>query len=157
MRTHVAQSSSTESSQRGHEAPASRLARVPLFTESVAEGSSVLQRKAQCACGGGCPRCQGKAAESEAKQNIESVEHATNRENILAKLGPGEPLDAPTRSLFEGPFAQDFSGVRVHTGPEAAESARAVDALAFTIGPHIAFASGHYDRGNYWRALSPCS
>ncbi len=31
----------------------------------------------------------------------------------------------------------DLSGVRVHTGPGAVESARAVDALAYTVGNHV--------------------
>lgn len=38
----------------------------------------------------------------------------------------------------------DFSGVRVHTDAKAAESARAVGALAYTIGRHIVFGRGQY-------------
>ena len=41
-------------------------------------------------------------------------------------------------------FAYDFSGVAVHTDATAAESARAVNALAYTVGPDIAFAAGRY-------------
>ena len=42
-------------------------------------------------------------------------------------------------------FGRDFGGVRVHTDSEAAESARAVDAHAYTVGQHIVFDSGKYD------------
>jgi outer membrane protein OmpA-like peptidoglycan-associated protein len=53
-------------------------------------------------------------------------------------------LDTATRSLFESRFGHDFSGVRVHTDARAAESARAVGALAYTVGRNIAFGAGQY-------------
>lgn len=57
---------------------------------------------------------------------------------------PGQPLDAATRRELEPRFGHDFSRVRLHTDAQAAQSARAVDALAYTVGPHIAFAAGQY-------------
>jgi hypothetical protein len=56
----------------------------------------------------------------------------------------GEPLDAPTRAFFEPRFGRDFSQVRVHADDRAAESARSVGALAYAVGPHIAFARDRY-------------
>lgn len=41
----------------------------------------------------------------------------------------------------------DFSRVRVHTGPEADASARAVGARAYTVGAHVVFADGAYAPG----------
>ncbi len=41
-------------------------------------------------------------------------------------------------------FGRDFSHVRVHTDPAAAESARHVNALAYTVGSHLVFAPGQY-------------
>src|SRR6266705_6707760 len=41
-------------------------------------------------------------------------------------------------------FGHDFSAVRVHDDAEAANSARAVDALAYTIGRDIVFGAGQY-------------
>jgi outer membrane protein OmpA-like peptidoglycan-associated protein len=38
----------------------------------------------------------------------------------------------------------DFSQVRVHTGPKAAQSARAVNALAYTVGQDIVFGAGQF-------------
>ena len=55
---------------------------------------------------------------------------------------PGRPLDARTRAFMEPRFGHDFSRVRVHADAQAAESARAVNALAFTVGHHIVFGSG---------------
>lgn len=56
----------------------------------------------------------------------------------------GQPLDGGTRNFMETRFAQDFSQVRVHTGQQAAESARALSAAAYTVGSDIAFDSGRY-------------
>jgi outer membrane protein OmpA-like peptidoglycan-associated protein len=57
---------------------------------------------------------------------------------------PGYPLDVATRAFFESRFGRDFSGVRVHTGTRAAESAAAVNALAYTVGQDVVFADGRY-------------
>ncbi len=40
---------------------------------------------------------------------------------------------------MESRFGQDFSQVQVHTDPKAAESAQAINALAYTVGSKIAF------------------
>jgi hypothetical protein len=58
---------------------------------------------------------------------------------------PGRPLDAAARAFFAPRFGHDFSHVRVHTDAAAAQSARAVDASAFTVGRNIVFASGKYE------------
>jgi hypothetical protein len=58
---------------------------------------------------------------------------------------PGRPLAAATRAFMEPRFGHDFSGVRVHSDERAAESARAVSALAYTVGNHIVFGAGQHD------------
>lgn len=57
---------------------------------------------------------------------------------------PGQPLDPATRAFMEPRFGHDFSRVRVHTDTKAAESARAVNALAYTIGWNTVFGAGEY-------------
>ncbi len=57
---------------------------------------------------------------------------------------PGQPLDENTRSFMESRLGHDFSKVRVHTDSKAAESAQAVNALAYTVGKNIAFDTGQY-------------
>ena len=57
---------------------------------------------------------------------------------------PGQPLDAATRVFMEPRFGHDFSSVRVHTDDRAAESARAVNALAYTVGRNVVFDAGQY-------------
>jgi hypothetical protein len=45
---------------------------------------------------------------------------------------------------MEPRFGYDFGGVRVHTDAKAAESAREVSALAYTVGQDVVFGSGQY-------------
>ena len=45
---------------------------------------------------------------------------------------------------MEPRFGHDFSGVRVHTGPEAGRSARSFGALAYTLGRNLVFRDGQY-------------
>lgn len=59
----------------------------------------------------------------------------------------GEPLDARARAFMERRFGHDFGGVRIHTGPAAVRSARAMSAVAYTVGRHIAFDQGRYRPG----------
>lgn len=65
---------------------------------------------------------------------------------ILGRLlhSGGRPLDQESRAFFEPRFGQDFSHVRIHTGAEAADSARSINARAYTAGEHIVFADAFY-------------
>lgn len=56
--------------------------------------------------------------------------------------GEGRPLEAGARDLLATAFARDFSAVRIHAGPEAAEANRDLGSLAYTVGNDIAFAAG---------------
>ncbi len=62
---------------------------------------------------------------------------------------PGAPLDESARAFMEARFGHDFSQVRVHTDERAAESAREVDALAYTVGRDIVFAAGQYQPASF--------
>jgi hypothetical protein len=62
-------------------------------------------------------------------------------------LTPGAPLAATPRHRFETAFGQDFSQIRVHTGPRAAQAAEAVNARAFTVGRHLVFGAGQFAPG----------
>jgi hypothetical protein len=61
-----------------------------------------------------------------------------------ALRSPGQPLDAATRAYFEPRFGRDFSDVRVHADASAAQSAREMNAHAFTVGHDVAFDSGRF-------------
>lgn len=57
---------------------------------------------------------------------------------------PGEPLDPVAREEMQSSFGHDFGNVRVHADDRAAESATAVDALAYTVGQNVVFGRGQY-------------
>lgn len=64
---------------------------------------------------------------------------------FTSRLGTGRPLDTASRAYFESRFGYDFSGVRLHTGEAATDSARAVQARAYTLGRDIVFSAGEYE------------
>jgi hypothetical protein len=57
---------------------------------------------------------------------------------------PGGALDAATRAFMEPRFGHDFGHVRIHADAKAAESARALNARAFTVGSAMVFGSGQF-------------
>ena len=63
-------------------------------------------------------------------------------DHVLAS--PGRQLESAIRQEMEQRFGYDFSGVRVHLGGAAEQSAREVNANAYTVGQHVVFASGKY-------------
>ncbi|HYX41150.1 MAG TPA: DUF4157 domain-containing protein [Pyrinomonadaceae bacterium] len=61
-----------------------------------------------------------------------------------ALSAPGQPLDAPTRNFMEPRFGYDFGPIRLHVNDKAAQSARALNALAYTVGRDVVFGSAQY-------------
>jgi hypothetical protein len=60
---------------------------------------------------------------------------------------PGRPLEPVLLQEMEQRFGQDFSRVRVHTDSAAEQSARDVNAHAYTVGRDIVFGEGRFARG----------
>jgi hypothetical protein len=56
----------------------------------------------------------------------------------------GQPIDPAARAFLEPRFGTDFSRIRVHSDEKAGDAARAVDALAYTVGRHLVFGEGQY-------------
>jgi hypothetical protein len=110
----------------------------PLLNRSA----GLLQRK--CACGGTpgstgeCEECREKRLQQKIRNPVPPIVH-----EVLNS--PGQPLDADTRAFMEPRFSHDFGHVRVHTDAKAADSARAVNALAYTVGRNVVFARGRYE------------
>jgi hypothetical protein len=63
-------------------------------------------------------------------------------DRVLAS--PGQPLRRELREDMESRFGQDFSRVRIHTDTEAAQSARDVNARAYTVGREVVFGAGQF-------------
>ena len=60
---------------------------------------------------------------------------------------PGRALTPPLRELMESRFGADFGDVRLHTDRPAGESAKALNAAAYTFGRDIVFATGRHSPG----------
>jgi hypothetical protein len=109
----------------------------------------LLQRVCTCGGKGGAV---GKCVECETreKQKLQLASNggprpATVPPSVSQTLAaPGRPLDVPTRSFMESRFGQDFSRVRIHDDARAGESAREVNARAYTVGQDIIFAPQQY-------------
>lgn len=64
--------------------------------------------------------------------------------NIASLQSGGQPLQNDVRELLEPRLGADLGNVRVHTDRQAAETASALNARAFTVGHNIAFAPGQF-------------
>jgi hypothetical protein len=94
------------------------------------------------------------ASQTQATQQTQATHppHATRQSETLnappitdeGLRSHGQPLDANARRLMKAHLGHDFSRVRVHTDGRAAESARAVNATAYTVGQHVVFGAGRY-------------
>lgn len=108
----------------------------------------LLQRQCDCGqhttAGGECEECKKK--KSVLQRHASSGTEPASVPPIVHEVlrAPGQPLDRATRDFMEPRFGHDFSNVRVHTDAKAAESARAVNALAYTVGHNVAFRAGVY-------------
>lgn len=112
----------------------------------------LLQRK--CACGqhsiagGECTECRKKHEGTLHRRAINQTEPASVPPIVHEVLrSSGQPLEADTRAFMESRFGHDFSHVRVHADANAAESARAVNALAYTVGRNVVFGARQYAPG----------
>jgi uncharacterized protein DUF4157 len=111
-------------------------------------GAGLLQR--QCACGAStsfaeeCDECESE------RLNLQRKAFSKARLSIVPAIvhdtlgASGQPLAPSTRTFMESRFGHDFSQVRVHTDARAAESARAVNARAYTVGRNVVFGTGQY-------------
>lgn len=57
-------------------------------------------------------------------------------------------MDPPSRRYTEAHFGHDFGAVRIHADARAANSARAIDSLAYSAGNDIVFGAGQYQPGS---------
>jgi len=121
--------------------------RVATHVMSVPEDSF----QPRCLCGGECRQCKAK----HSAQGHRDVQRKAVQPTGVPKISvppiveevlrsTGRPLDANARDFFEARFGYDFSGVRVHTDARSVESARLVNALAYTSGRDIVFGAGQY-------------
>jgi Domain of unknown function (DUF4157) len=102
----------------------------------------------------GRPLDPGLRADMEERLSAHPVRRASG---LLAAGEVSRPSDPPEReaervaaAVVDGPAPAagsrrvNLEGVRIHTGRQAAESARAVGAHAYTVGRHVVFGDGRF-------------
>jgi len=131
--------------EREADSVADRMMRLAGDTGPVTAGESGLQRK--------CADCeeeeedvlQSKPQSSSGTLRGDGAGAPSSVESALRS--PGEALDRGTRAFFEPRFGQDFAGVRVHSGTAAEQSAKGLNATAYTVGHDIVFGAGRFVPG----------
>jgi outer membrane protein OmpA-like peptidoglycan-associated protein len=98
--------------------------------------ASTAQRK--------CTACEEEKLQR--KENGSKTETSDTAPSSVHEVlnSPGQPLDPATRAFMEPRFGQDFSRVQVHSGAAAEQSARDLNANAYTVGHNIVFGSGRF-------------
>jgi len=62
----------------------------------------------------------------------------------VLRSGGGQPLASGVRGEMEARFGYDLSAIRIHTTAQAASSAEAMSAKAYTVGNNVVFGAGRY-------------
>ncbi len=114
---------------------------------AIPMASGLLQRKCACgkhSAGGECEECSKK--KQALRRNATDRSDASEVPPVVHEVlrSAGQPLDPVTRAFMEPRFGHDFSQVRVHTDAKAVESARAVNAFAYTVGQSVVFGAGQF-------------
>ena len=92
---------------------------------------------------------QGKSLTRRAQIPLEGGEVGADMESDIRQAkGGGRALPENLRSSMEGALGADFSGVRVHTGPEADDLNDSMGARAFTTGQDIFLKREEYNPGS---------
>jgi hypothetical protein len=125
---------------------------VNLAKKVDAAWASKARMRSKCGFGGlPEPISEGKEVlKSPLQRNARDAEFGTRGEPEAPPIvhevlrSSGHPLNPDTRSFMEPRFGHNFASVRVHHNSKAAESARAVNARAYTFGQSIVFGTGNF-------------
>lgn len=125
-----------------------KIHRKPIF-ESIAEqheanvqtkpvGPAMIQAK--------CDACVAKEENIQTKSEGTSGKASSDLHSRLnSNRGGGNPLSPDVQKNMGSAFGSDFSTVRIHTGREAVQMNKDLNAQAFTHGSDIYFNQGKYD------------
>jgi len=120
------------------------------------EGSGTLRPKAARLDGAGTGIAAAAAAAGRwdvvGPRGLLGLQRAAGNQGVAAAMqdgvtnsGGGQPLEAGLRADMEARLGHDFGDVRVHNDARAEESAKSVNAHAYTVGPNIVFQRDAYD------------
>ena len=92
-----------------------------------------------------CAHCEEEEKKAQRKENSNAETVASSQtENYINTVSGGRSLSKSERSFFEPRFGYDFSNVQLHTNAAANESAKDINALAYTSGNNIVFGANQY-------------
>jgi len=92
-----------------------------------------------------CKHCEEEEKRLQKKETpSQSNTVASSTESYISNLSGGKTLSQSERNFFEPRMGYDFSDVRVHTDSSANQSAKDINALAYTHGNNIVFAQNQY-------------
>jgi hypothetical protein len=126
------------------------------------EDKPLIQRKSACGGTGGADcrcGCGGAMEQDETMEQPGGFPVARRAAGPAAPVSgaiervtdtiarPGRPLQRALRQDMERRFDRSFRDVRLHDDAEAAASAAAVNAHAYTVGNHIVFGRGRFQPG----------
>ena len=118
--------------------------RTAFGSKAVSSDSTLIVRRCgDHACEG---RCGGRSEKREPSPSGWGARGETVVPSVIGNVlgSPGDALAPPVQAFMESQFGHDFSRVRVHTDARAAESARSIGALAYTVGQQVVFAAGRF-------------
>ena len=108
----------------------------PPCHQSFFKATPVIQRK--------CQHCEEEEKQIHRKESSSETKIDTSTEKYIHSLSGGRQLDESERNFFEPRMGYDLSGVRLHAGAEANQSAKGINALAYTYGSDIVFGASQY-------------
>jgi hypothetical protein len=155
MQAKIAVGAVNDPLEREADQVAEKVMRMPdagAFARSSVRGGRIPGVQRSCACGGTCADCQKKNFAGEGPEQVQTKrinagdggpsQAPASVHGVLRSCG--QPLDGATRAFMEPRFGRDFSQVRVHSNAAAQQSARDVNAQAYTLGRNIVFAAGRF-------------
>lgn len=114
----------------------------PLEEEADRIADQVMAAPAYSAVSVAPPRIQRFTGQTTGKSDMAAP---ASVDRVLSS--PGSPLEPGLQQDMEQRFGRDFSGVRVHSDTAAAQSAREVNAHAYTVRNNIVFGADRFAPG----------
>jgi hypothetical protein len=121
--------------EREADAIADRVVRMP----SSSSSPPAIQRA--------CATCDEERVHRAPTKSTPAPHGAAVQAAVRTTERSGAPLPGDVRAYFESRIGHDLGAVRIHHDGEAAMSARAVNARAYTVGCDVVFGAGEYQPG----------
>jgi len=123
----------------------------PLEHEADAMADSIMRMPEQHFIQRKCSHCEEEnlqrkpvASFIQRKESSAAIASDTISKQVNGSRGNGSSMDSSTQSFMQSRFGSDFSDVKIHTGGEATQMNRDLNAKAFTVGNDIYFNEGQY-------------